>query len=125
MKKKAFSKKVLESIRESKLIGVRAGREPHRFIKIWAVVVNDRVFVRSWSIKARSWYRTFINDPYGWILVNEKEIAIRATQVRGERLKDAIDRAYLNKYNTPGWIRYAKDLARAKSRKTTTELNPI
>jgi hypothetical protein len=46
-------------------------------------------------------------------------------QTRSERLKDAVDRAYLEKYHTPGSIKFARDLVRAKSRATTTELVPL
>jgi hypothetical protein len=98
--------------------------QPHRIIGIWAVVVEDRVFVRSWSLKPRSWYRTFLEEPRGAIEVAGREIPIRAVRTRSERLKDAIDRAYLTKYDTPGSIKYAKDLGRKKSRETTTELVP-
>jgi hypothetical protein len=117
-----FSKQVIETIRDGPILGIRAGRQPHRFIGIWAVVVENRVFVRSWSLKPRSWYRTFLEDPHGTIDVDGREIKVRAVQTRSERLKDAVDRAYLEKYNTPGALKYAKDLGRAKSRNTTTEL---
>ena len=34
-------------------------------------------------------------------------------------------RAYLEKYHTPGSIKYARDWGRAKSKTTTTELVPF
>jgi hypothetical protein len=112
------------AIRDGKTLGIRAGTRPHRIIGIWAVVVERRVFVRSWSLKPRSWYRTFLEDPRGVIQVGGRNISVRAVRTRTERLKRAVDRAYLEKYNAPGSIRFAKDLARAKSRATTTELVP-
>jgi hypothetical protein len=120
-----FTKPVLEAIRTGMIIGIRAGRAPHRFIGIWAVVVENRVFVRSWSLKPRSWWRTFLEDPRGRITVGTREIPVRAVQTRSERLKDEVDRAYLAKYKTPGSLRFARDLGRAKSRATTTELVPL
>lgn len=120
-----FTKPVLEAIRTGSIIGIRAGRAPHRFIGIWAVVVEGRVFVRSWSLKPRSWWRTFLEDPRGRITVGARELAVRAVRTRSERLKHAVDRAYLAKYKTPGSIRFARDLGRAKSRGTTTELVPV
>jgi hypothetical protein len=87
-------------------------------------VVQGRVFVRSWSLKPRSWYRTLLEEPRGVIQVSGRKIPVRAVSTRSERLKDAIDRAYLEKYHTPGAIRFARDLGRAKSRATTTELVP-
>jgi hypothetical protein len=122
--RRGFSRKVVDANRDDKMLAIRAGTEPHRFIGIWAVVVERRVFVRSWSLKPRSWYRTFLEEPLGTINVDGKEINVRAIRTRSERLKDAIDRAYLEKYTTPGSIKYARDLGRAKSRATTTELIP-
>ena len=123
--KPRFPKDVLAAIRDGPILGIRAGTQPHRFIGIWAVVVEGRVFVRSWSLKPRSWYRTFLEEPRGAIQVTGQEIPVRAVHTRSERLKDAIDRAYLEKYKTPGSIKYARDLGRSRSRATTTELVPL
>ncbi|MGH7598580.1 MAG: DUF2255 family protein [bacterium] len=123
--KQRFPNKILAAIRDGKILGIRAGTQPHRFIGIWAVVVEGRVFVRSWSLKPRSWYRVFLQEPRGAIMVGDREIPVRAVRTRSERLKDAVSRAYLEKYHTPGSIKYARDLGRAKSRATTTELVPF
>jgi len=123
--KRRFPKDVLSAIRKDMIIGLRAGTQPHRFIGIWAVVVEGRAFVRSWSLKPRSWYRTFLEEPRGMIQVASEEFPIRAVHTRSERLKRAVDRAYLEKFDTPGSIKFARDLGRAKSRATTTELVPL
>jgi hypothetical protein len=107
------------------MLAIKAGTGDHRFIGIWAVVVKGRVFVRSWSLKPRSWYRTFWEEPRGAIIVDGEEIAVRALHPRGKRLNDDVDRAYLEKYKTPGSIKYARDLVRSRSRATTTELVPL
>lgn len=122
-----FPEKVVTAIREGNILGIRAGtaRPLHRVIGIWAVVVEGRVFVRSWSLKPRSWWRTFQEDPEGVIVVGGgRPIPVRAVSTRSERLKDAVSRAYLEKYRTPGSITFARDMARKKSRQTTTELVP-
>ena len=119
-----FTPAVVAAVREGQVVGIRAGTRPHRIIGIWAVVVEGRVFVRSWSLKPRSWYRTFLEDPRGVIQVGGRRIAVRAVRTRSERLKDLVSRAYLAKYHTPGSIRFARDLGRARSRVTTTELVP-
>jgi hypothetical protein len=123
--KAKFPPKVLDAIDTGPILGIRAGSQPHRFIGIWAVVVQGRVFVRSWSLKERSWYRTFLAEPRGRISVGGREIAVRAARTRSEALKDAVSRAYVRKYNTPGAARYARDLGRKRSRDTTTELIPL
>lgn len=121
-----FPAEILAAIRKEKIIGIRAGKEStHKVIGVWVVVVEGRVFVRSWSIKPRSWWRTFLEDPYGSLFVGEKEIPIRAVQTRSERLKDRVSQAYKEKYNTPGAIQYVKDMSRKKSRDTTTEFVPL
>jgi hypothetical protein len=121
-----FPDDILANIQKEKIIGIRAGTDsPHRIIGIWAVVVEGRVFVRSWSLKPRSWWRTFLEDPQGIIAVGEKEIPICAVQTRSERLKDLVSEAYREKYNTPGAVQYVEDMAGKKSRDTTTELVPI
>src|SRR5688572_13999906 len=123
--RRRFSPKVIAAIRDGQILGVRAGTQPHRVIGIWAVVVEGRVFVRSWSLKPRSWYRTFLEEPRGAINVGGREIVVRAVRTRSEHLKEAIDRAYLEKYHTKGSIQYARDLGGEKSRATTTELVPL
>jgi len=119
-----FSEKILAILREGKHLRIRAGGGEHRFIGIWVVVVKDRAFVRSWSLKPKGWYRTFLKDPRGAIRLAEQEVPIRAVRIRSKALMDAIDLAYLEKYSTPGSLKYAKDLGSAKSRATTIELVP-
>ena len=119
-----FSDQLLTILHEGKGLRIRAGTGPHRFVGIWVVVVKNRVFVRSWSVKPDSWYRTFLKEPRGAIQIGNHEIAVRAVSTRNERLRDAVDRAYLDKYNSPGSLKYAKDLGSAKCRATTIELLP-
>ena len=121
--KTRFPKEIVESIRKEKIIGICAGGDStHRIIGIWAVVVEGRVFVRSWSRKPRSWWRTFLKDPHGLMTVGSQEIPVRAIQTKSERLKDLVSAAYKEKYNTPGSIQYVKEISQKKSRDTTTEL---
>ena len=124
-RRKKFPAKVLAALRDATILGIRAGTKPHRFIGIWFVMVGDRVFVRSWSLKPRSWYRTFLEEPRGAMTVGTREIRVRAVFTKSERLKDAVSRAYREKYDTPGSVKYARDLGRARSRASTTELVPL
>ena len=122
---KRFTGKTLAVLRDEKLLAVRAGLEPHRFIGIWMVVVGGRVYVRSWGLKPRSWWRTFAKERCGTIGVGGREIAVRAVQTRSERIKDAVSRAYREKYSTPASLKWVRDMSRKKSRDTTTELQPL
>lgn len=124
--KKRFPSEILAQLQKDKIIGIRAGSDSsHKVIGVWMVVVEGRTFIRSWSMSPRSWWRTFLEDPYGIMTVGTKEISIRAIQTRSERIKDLVSAAYKEKYNTPGSVQYVKDMSRKKSRDTTTELVPV
>lgn len=123
--RRGFSDETLAAVRKALVIGLRAGDEPHRFTALWAVVVEKRVFVRSWSLKPQGWHRVLQQTPRGVMQVAGQEIAVRAVHTRSERLKDAVDRAYREKYHTPAARKYVRDLNRARSRATTTELAPV
>ncbi len=116
---------ILERIKKERILGIRAGSgADHRIIGIWAVVVEGRIFIRSWSMKPRSWWRAFLEDPDGSIFVGEGEFKVRTVQTRSERLKDLVSAAYKDKYNKPGDLKFVKDMCGKKSRATTTELLP-
>jgi hypothetical protein len=120
-----FPEKIVEAIREGKILGIRAGTKPHRVIGIWAVVVEGRVFVRSYTLKPRSWWRTFREEPRGIIEVNRKQIKVRPVFTRSERLKKLVDRAYAEKFPTPGSRVFVEGFKEKKRRDTTTELVPL
>jgi hypothetical protein len=120
-----FPGEVLAALEKTKGLRIRAGTGSHRFIGIWFVLVKGRVFVRSWSVTPDGWYRTFLREPQGAIQVGKLEIAVRTVPIRSKVLRDAVDRAYLEKYNSGGELKYAKDLAQEKSRATTIELTPF
>jgi hypothetical protein len=123
-----FPGDMLATIYKERVVGIRAGSDKtHRVIGIWVVVVERRVFVRSWSMKPRSWWRTFLEDPYGEIFVGKRKRGIKAqtVQVKSEKLKDLVSAAYKEKYNTRGSVGYVEDMSRKPSRDTTTELVPI
>src|SRR5260370_14975288 len=120
-----FPQAIVAAIRDGKILGIRAGTKPERISGSWAVVVEGRVFVRSWSLKPRSWYRTFLEEPRGVIEVNGREIPVRPVFIRSERLKTAVDRAYAGKFPTPGSRHFVEGFKEEKRRDTTTELVPL
>jgi hypothetical protein len=125
MTRRRFSRARAATIDRSAILAVRAGRaSDHRFIGIWAVVVDGRVFVRSWTLKSDGWYRTFLEDPLGTIRIDGREVRIRAVPVRSERMRDAVERAYAVKYPTPGSRKYVRGFRTERRREATLELMP-
>lgn len=123
-RRRRFSTPVLAALDTGKILGIRAGVAPHRFLGVWMVVVDGHLFVRSWNDKPTGWHRAFACDPRGAIQIGVRTIPIRARHVRGASLMLAIDRAYAAKYPTPGSMKYVRGLASPRRRKTTTELIP-
>jgi hypothetical protein len=120
-----FSKALVAAIDRSKILGVRAGaRSVHRFIGIWVVVVEGRVFARSYTLEKNGWYRTFLEDPLGTITVGERAVRVRAVPTRSERLRDAVDEAYAEKYPTPGSVKYVRGFRSPRRRAATVEFVP-
>ena len=123
--RRRFSKPVVAAITKDKILGVRAGSGDHRFIGVWMVVVDGRVFIRSWGLKRGGWYTTFREDSTGTIQAAGRELRVRAVTSVPEKTKAAVDAAYAEKYNTPGAIKFVRGFKRSKKRRdTTTELVP-
>jgi len=122
MVRKTLPRSVVTAIDESSILGVRAGsRSDHRFIGIWAVVVDGRAFARSWTLKPGGWYRTFLDDPLGTIQAGARTVRVRAVAVRGTRIHEAIERAYAEKYPTPGSRKYVRGFRTKRRRASTVE----
>ena len=119
-----FSKTTLAALAEAKIIGVRAGTE-HRYIGVWVVVTEGRVFVRSWNDKPTGWYRAFQAEPAGSIQLADQEIAVRAKRTRSERLRDAVTRAYAEKYDTKASEKWVRGFAEPRRAASTLELVPV
>jgi len=120
---KRFPRTLLASIAKSKILGVRAGSE-HRFTGVWAVVVRGRVFVRPWNDRASGWRRAFLDERCGAIRVLTRQVPVRARKVRGDRLLDAIDDAYREKYNTKASQKWVRGFRLKRRRLTPVEFVP-
>lgn len=122
-KNATFSQDVVESLRNSKILGVRAGTE-HRHTGVWVVVVEGRLFVRSWNDKPTGWYEAFRKEPNGSIQIAGQEIAVRAKHPRSARIREAVTVALGQKYNTKGSRKWVGGFAEAARELTTLELVP-
>src|SRR5215216_7432457 len=118
-----FTGAVVEALRGTKIIGVRAGTE-HRYTGVWVVVVDGRVFVRSWNDKPTGWFRAFRKQPSGMIQAGELEIPVRGKLVRSARIRDAVTAAFGEKYNTKGSRKWVEGFAEPERVLTTLEFVP-
>jgi hypothetical protein len=116
---------VVAAIDTSKILGIRAGtRSDRRFTGVWPLVLDGRVFARSWLRKAGGCFRTLLDDPRGTLQLEGREVLVRAVRVRNERLLDAIERAYAEKYPTPGSRKDVRGFWTPGRRAATVEFRP-
>lgn len=114
---------MLAALDRAKIIGVRAGTA-HRYTGVWVVVIEGRVFVRSWNDKPSGWYRAFRAEPAGSVQVAEAVRRMRGVVVRSQRLKDAVSVAYGTKYNTAASQKWVEGFARPERVANTLEIVP-
>ena len=123
--RKRFSRPVVKAIDEASILGVKAGAaSEHRFVGVWPVVVEGRVYARSWTLKPDGWYRTFLKDPLGIIQVGERQLRVRAVRARSERVRDKVEEAYAAKYDTKASQKYVRGFKTARRRDATMEFIP-
>ena len=114
---------VVSAARTAKIMGVRAGAE-HRYTGVWVIVVDDRIFARSWSDKPTGWFRAFKKEHDGMIQVGDYEVQVRAKPVRSSRIRDAVTAAYGEKYNTKASKKWVDGFAEAERAVNTFEFVP-
>ena len=122
-KHEIFDAAIVEAASNAKILGVRSGTE-HRYIGVWLVVVDDRIFVRSWNDKPTGWFRAFKKEPSGTIQIGKLEIPVRGKPVRSARTRDAVTAAIAEKYNTKGSQKWVEGFKERERVRTTMEFLP-
>src|SRR5688572_4886053 len=123
MTPRRFTGALLQALKDAKILGVRSGSE-HRYTGVWVVVVEDRVFVRSWNDKPTGWFQAFRKQPSGTIQVGDREIPVTGKLVRSARLRDAVTAAFGEKYPTKGSKKWVEGFAEPSRVLTTLEFVP-
>ena len=115
-------KAALYYINTHNLTGIKAGKERETFLEIWMVVVNERIFARSWGLAEKSWYNTFLKEPEGQIRCGDEIFNIKAVVPDDiTDLTSKINEAYLTKYNTDSNIEYSRGIIREQHISRTME----
>lgn len=117
----AWSDSQLETLYDVQEIRITPADERSPGRLIWVVVVDDRVFVRSWKGPEKTWYRDTVAAGGAQISGQDVEIEADVTVGRASDADDAIDAEFLRKYGDP----YAHEMNEPLARDTTLELLPI
>ena len=115
---------IVEAAHGAKIMGVRAGTE-HSYTGVWVVVVEDRIFARSWNDKPTGWFRAFRKQPSGMIQLDDLEIPVRGKLVRSARIRDAVTAAFAEKYNTKASRKWIEGFMEPERVLTTLEFVPM
>jgi hypothetical protein len=122
-KSETFAADIVEALRKAKILGVRSGTA-HRYTAVWVVVVDDRVFVRSWNDKPNGWFQAFKKEPTGRIQAGDVELTVRGKPVRSARIRNAVTAAYAEKYPTKGSRKWVEGFAEPTRALATLEFVP-
>ncbi len=113
---------VLDYIKRNNYTEIKAGKERTTFLEIWMVVVENRIFARSWGFAERSWYNTFLVESLGQIKCGEDIYNIKAIIPNDiNNLSDKINQAYINKYHFGRNIKYVEGIIQPKHIEKTME----
>jgi len=116
------NKELIEYLNKNTLIEIKGGLEREKFIKIWMVNVDDRIFARSWNKSKKSWFTEFQKVGVGQVKFGEKILNVfgKKTQ-KDDGINEKIDEAYLRKYRQPENIDYAKGITQPEYADYTME----
>lgn len=88
---------IIDFVATEDYIPIKAGGSDHKHLPIWMVVVNNKIFARSWSLK-KGWYNILQSEGKGSFMVSEEEVGFTSRQEESPSLLAEIDRAYQEKY---------------------------
>ena len=119
-----FDSKTLDALRNVEEIRIATtppgAKKKHR-ATIWVVVVDDDVFIRSFTGARGKWYRNVLANSEADVEFDGKAIHVRVIPVKDRETIEAVSRAYLEKYRDSP---YAKDMVRDEVLPTTLRLEP-
>ncbi len=122
----SFHRSFYDYLSSHTLTGIKGGTQRDNFLQIWMVEVNSRVFARSWSKSARSWFTSFIQEGRGQIQFGENVIDVRGVKVDpGDPIQSEINEAYLSKYTQEGNVEYAEGIVKPEYANFTMEFLPL
>ena len=122
----SFSKDFYDFLNENTLVEIKGGTQRDRFLQIWMVEVDGRVFARSWNKSEQSWFTAFQKEGVGQIKFGESVIDVTGKKLSsGSELTDLINAAYLSKYTQEENLIYAQGITQPEYEAYTMEFKAI
>ncbi len=120
--KNKFPDEFYEYLEKNTLVKIKGGTQRDKFLKIWMVNVNGRIFARTWEKSKNGWFSILLEEGKGEVKYSDKVIKIEAKRNNNFEINKLIDQAYLKKYNQPQNIEYAKGITQREYTEFTVEL---
>lgn len=120
--KNKFPEDFYKFLAENTLTEIKGGTKRDKFLKIWIVNVDGRIFARTWSKSPRSWFPTLLEEGVGEIRYDDKVIKISAIRNNDPETNKLVDKAYLERYTQPENIKYAVGITQKEYWEYTVEL---
>jgi len=112
---------ILDLLKETDLPMIRVG--DHRFINIWIVVVDDRMFCRQYDFSPNSWYHAFQKNEKGVIKCGDTEFDVVGKIPEDlDKINLRINHAYINKYGDGEYPDTAVQMTEKQHMEKTMEL---
>ena len=112
-------KETIKRIEELDVVGIRT-EDFQSYLNMWVVVVDGRLFARSWSKSESSWFWAFKSAGRGLMLVDQSEYKVEALEPEAnDTLHLAINSAYQTRYGGGEASRIAEAM-QARSRWSMT-----
>jgi len=102
-------------------VAIRTGKHPDSNVVVWAVAVDDAVFVRSARGAKGRWYKDLAGGDTGTVEAGARRLAVRATQVDDPATIERVSGEYRRKY---GSSPYLQSVLRPEVVATTLRLDP-
>ena len=124
---KKFSKAFLKCINETQITGLRAGKDREKFTCIWMVVVDGRIFGRSYYGAEKSWFTALLNGDKGEIKCGNEIIPVKGLKPAdistiNKLINKVYDKKYSIKAHNKKWV---DGLAESERVARTMEFIPV
>jgi hypothetical protein len=117
-----FPEEFIEYLCKNTLTEIKGGTQRDKFLAIWLVNVDDRVFARSWNKRPRSWFTEILITGKGQIKYGDNLLNITGKKLDpDEAIHTKINNAYLKKYVQKENITYAKGITQSDYTNYTME----
>ncbi len=117
-----FDPKMLNQLRSTQEVQIRAGEKLDKTATIWVVVADNDVFIRSVRGPKGKWYKAAAAYDQATLEVGDHSIPVRVIAATDDASIERASREFLAKYNPSP---YAPMMVRPEVLMTTLRLEPL